>query len=104
MSARVFVPADAAAVSVGADEVAAAFESAGAQVVRTGSRGMLWMEPLVELDTATREAKARVHALRAQPDVRAAKAAIVARHGSRRRPDAPRRGKRPPAAQLALDL
>ena len=59
---------------------------------------------LVELDTATREAKARVHALRAQPDVRAAKAAIVARHGSRRRPDAPRRGKRPPAAQLALDL
>ncbi|MCB0893869.1 MAG: SLBB domain-containing protein [Nocardioides sp.] len=51
MSARVFVPADAAAVSVGADEVAAAFESAGAQVVRTGSRGMLWMEPLVELDT-----------------------------------------------------
>jgi deoxyribodipyrimidine photo-lyase len=60
--------------------------------------------PLVELETATREAKARVHALRAQPEVRAAKAAIVAKHGSRRRPEAPRRGKRPPAAQLALDL
>jgi deoxyribodipyrimidine photo-lyase len=59
--------------------------------------------PLVELETATREAKARVHALRAQPEVRAAKAAIVAKHGSRRRPDAPAR-QAPPAAQLALDL
>jgi len=48
---RVFVPGDAAAVSVGADDVAAAFEAAGAQVVRTGSRGMLWLEPLVELET-----------------------------------------------------
>jgi formate dehydrogenase iron-sulfur subunit len=47
----VFVPGDAAAVSVGADEVAAAFEAAGAHVVRNGSRGMLWLEPLVELDT-----------------------------------------------------
>ena len=44
---RVFVPGDAAAVSVGADDVAAAFEAAGAQVVRNGSRGMLWLEPLV---------------------------------------------------------
>ena len=48
---RVFVPGDAAAVSVGADEVAAAFEAAGAQVVRNGSRGMLWLEPLVEVET-----------------------------------------------------
>ncbi len=48
---RVFVPGDAAAVSVGADEVAAAFEAAGTQVVRNGSRGMLWLEPLVELET-----------------------------------------------------
>jgi len=47
----VFVPGDAAAVSVGADDVAAAFEAAGSQVVRNGSRGMLWLEPLVELDT-----------------------------------------------------
>jgi formate dehydrogenase iron-sulfur subunit len=51
MSARVFVPGDAAAVSVGADEVAAAFEAAGARVVRNGSRGMLWLEPLVEVET-----------------------------------------------------
>ncbi|GAA2120855.1 NADH-ubiquinone oxidoreductase-F iron-sulfur binding region domain-containing protein [Nocardioides bigeumensis] len=51
MSARVYVPGDAAAVSVGADEVAAAFEAAGARVVRNGSRGMLWLEPLVEVET-----------------------------------------------------
>ncbi|HEX6150626.1 NADH-ubiquinone oxidoreductase-F iron-sulfur binding region domain-containing protein [Nocardioides sp.] len=48
---RVFVPGDAAAVSVGADDVAAAVEAAGAQVVRNGSRGMLWLEPLVEVET-----------------------------------------------------
>ena len=39
--------------------------------------------PLVDLDTATRTAKARVHGLRAQPAVRAAQAAIVEKHGSR---------------------
>ncbi len=48
---KVFVPGDAAAVSVGADEVAAAFEAAGVTVVRNGSRGMLWLEPLVEVET-----------------------------------------------------
>ncbi len=48
---RVFVPGDAAAVSVGADEVAAAFEAAGVTAVRNGSRGMLWLEPLVEVET-----------------------------------------------------
>jgi deoxyribodipyrimidine photo-lyase len=40
-------------------------------------------QPLVDLDVATREAKARVHGLRAQTEVRAAKAAIVDKHGSR---------------------
>ena len=50
---RFFVPGDAAAVSVGADEVAAALTGQpGVEVVRTGSRGMLWLEPLVEVDTA----------------------------------------------------
>jgi deoxyribodipyrimidine photo-lyase len=39
--------------------------------------------PLVDLAQATREAKARVHALRAQPAVRAARSAIVDKHGSR---------------------
>ncbi len=45
-----WVPCDAAARSVGADEVAAALEAAGATVRRNGSRGMLWLEPLVELE------------------------------------------------------
>jgi formate dehydrogenase iron-sulfur subunit len=51
---RVFVPLDAAARSVGADEVAERILSAAGQaveVVRTGSRGMLWLEPLVEVET-----------------------------------------------------
>ena len=46
----VWVPGDAAAVSVGADEVAVALEAAGATVRRNGSRGMLWAEPLVEVE------------------------------------------------------
>jgi deoxyribodipyrimidine photo-lyase len=40
--------------------------------------------PLVDLAPATRTAKQRVHQLRAQPDIKAAKAAIVERHGSRK--------------------
>jgi formate dehydrogenase iron-sulfur subunit len=49
----VYVPRDAAAVSVGADEVAERVVALapGTRVVRTGSRGMLWLEPLVEVDT-----------------------------------------------------
>jgi formate dehydrogenase iron-sulfur subunit len=47
----VWVPCDAAAVSVGADAVAAALEGAGATVRRNGSRGMLWLEPLVEVES-----------------------------------------------------
>src|SRR5690606_12095732 len=61
--------------------------------------------PLVELEAATRAAKARVHALRAQPEVRAAKAAIVVRHGWRKRPDGRRARAQVDAAQAAqLDL
>jgi formate dehydrogenase iron-sulfur subunit len=52
---RIYVPRDAAARSVGADETAAAI-IAGAQrrrieidLVRNGSRGLLWLEPLVEI-------------------------------------------------------
>jgi deoxyribodipyrimidine photo-lyase len=40
--------------------------------------------PVVDLATATREAKARLHGLRAQPEVKAAKADIVRKHGSRK--------------------
>ena len=48
----VYVPCDAAALSVGADEVAAAFAAIdGVTVKRNGSRGLLWAEPLVEVVT-----------------------------------------------------
>ncbi len=43
-----FVPKDAAAKSVGADQVAELLTAAGEVVIRTGSRGLLWLEPLVE--------------------------------------------------------
>ena len=52
MTARVYVPGDSAARSVGADDVAARIaELCGAEIVRNGSRGMLWLEPFVEVET-----------------------------------------------------
>ncbi|GLH79306.1 formate dehydrogenase subunit beta [Bradyrhizobium sp. SSBR45G] len=58
MSVRLFVPCDAGALAVGADEVAHALHSAALargveiEIVRNGSRGLYWLEPLVELATA----------------------------------------------------
>ena len=57
MSIRVFVPQDSAACSVGAHAVAAAIVSeANARgiaidLIRNGSRGLFWLEPLVEVET-----------------------------------------------------
>jgi formate dehydrogenase iron-sulfur subunit len=57
MTVTVYVPRDAAALAVGADDVAAAVEREAAarglpvRLVRNGSRGMLWLEPLVEVAT-----------------------------------------------------
>jgi formate dehydrogenase iron-sulfur subunit len=54
---RVFIPRDAGAVAVGADEVATALVQAaqklgtGIEIVRTGSRGLYWLEPMVEVAT-----------------------------------------------------
>ena len=48
---RVFVSADMASVALGADQVAAALAAAGAEVTRTGSRGLFRVEPLVEVET-----------------------------------------------------
>ncbi len=48
---RVFVPRDAGALALGADAVAAALAGAGAEVIRTGSRGLYWLEPMVEIAT-----------------------------------------------------
>jgi formate dehydrogenase iron-sulfur subunit len=47
---RVFVPRDAAALALGADEVAVALAD-HADIVRTGSRGLFWLEPMIEVET-----------------------------------------------------
>ncbi len=58
MTMRVFVPRDAAAIACGADDVVAALATAAKkqkiklEIVRNGSRGMLWLEPLVEVEDA----------------------------------------------------
>ena len=58
MKARVYVPGDAAALALGADAVADAIAAEAARrgieihLVRSGSRGMFWLEPLVEVATA----------------------------------------------------
>lgn len=48
---RVYVSKDMASVALGADDVADALARAGAEVVRTGSRGLFRIEPLVEVET-----------------------------------------------------
>ncbi len=48
---RVYVPKDSAALAVGAEAVARAIAAEGAEVVRTGSRGLAWLEPMIEVDT-----------------------------------------------------
>jgi formate dehydrogenase iron-sulfur subunit len=49
---KVYVSRDMASVALGADDVAHAFADAGCDVVRTGSRGLFSIEPLVEVETA----------------------------------------------------
>ncbi|HVB88937.1 MAG TPA: formate dehydrogenase, partial [Beijerinckiaceae bacterium] len=59
MSLRLFVPGDSAAIAVGADDVAGALRASAARrhiqidIVRTGSRGLYWLEPMVEVETAS---------------------------------------------------
>jgi formate dehydrogenase iron-sulfur subunit len=47
---KVRISDDAVALACGADDVAAAFVAAGADVERVSSWGMHWLEPLVEID------------------------------------------------------
>ncbi|WIM10895.1 NADH-quinone oxidoreductase subunit NuoF [Enhydrobacter sp.] len=57
MTRRLFVPRDAGARAVGADRVAAALEAEArrlgqaVEIVRTGSRGLFWLEPMIEVET-----------------------------------------------------
>ena len=54
---RIFVPRDVAALAVGADEVVMALQAEAQargltlEIVRNGSRGLFWLEPLVEVET-----------------------------------------------------
>ncbi|AEK60717.1 formate dehydrogenase beta subunit [Collimonas fungivorans] len=58
MSITIYVPRDSTALALGANEVAAAIVAEAAKrgqeitLVRNGSRGMFWLEPLVEVATA----------------------------------------------------
>lgn len=57
MSLCIFVPRDSTALALGADDVAAAIAHEAAErrldvtIVRNGTRGLLWIEPLVEVAT-----------------------------------------------------
>jgi formate dehydrogenase iron-sulfur subunit len=54
---RIYIPLDSAAVALGADEVAVAIAAEAVSkginltLVRNGSRGMVWLEPLAEVET-----------------------------------------------------
>ena len=68
MSPRVFVPRDSGALSLGAESVARGITEEAARrgidvaVVRNGSRGLYWLEPLVEVEIGdTRVAYGPVH-------------------------------------------
>jgi len=58
MSLQVYIPADAAAVALDADSVATALQAAAVRrgvditITRTGSRGLHWLEPLLEVATS----------------------------------------------------
>jgi formate dehydrogenase iron-sulfur subunit len=53
----VYVPCDASAVALGADEVASAIQATAdstetdIKIIRNGSRGLFWLEPMVEVAT-----------------------------------------------------
>lgn len=57
MSIKIFIPRDSAALALGADEVAQAIvveakqRGLAIELVRNGSRGLFWLEPLVEVKT-----------------------------------------------------
>ncbi len=54
---RIFIPNDSAALAVGGEAVARAVRAVAAkqnlevEIVRTGSRGLYWLEPLIEVET-----------------------------------------------------
>ena len=57
MTTRIFVPIDSSALAVGAEAVAQAIAKEAhargldVRIIRNGSRGMVWLEPIVEVET-----------------------------------------------------
>ena len=51
MSIRLYVPRDSSSLSVGAEEVAIALQlalhSQDVSIIRNGSRGLYWLEPMI---------------------------------------------------------
>jgi hypothetical protein len=74
MTVRIFVSRDAGAVAVGADEVALAIEQVAAkrgvaiEVIRTGSRGLYWLEPMIEIAASGARQSCAGHC-RAHPEI-----------------------------------
>ncbi|RRD01830.1 formate dehydrogenase beta subunit [Amphritea balenae] len=58
MSTKVYIPRDTTALAMGADRLAAEIAAEAAkrgeaiEIIRNGSRGMFWLEPLIEVETA----------------------------------------------------
>lgn len=58
MTTRIFIPCDTTALSMGADKLVSIFmaeaekHNSTIEIVRNGSRGMFWLEPLVEIETS----------------------------------------------------
>ena len=64
-------------------------------------------QPVVDLASATRDAKQRLHALRQTPEVKAGKAAVVEKHASRKLPAARKKAQAasaPSSQQLGFDF
>ncbi len=59
MKTTVYVPRDSSAVSMGADEIADALRREAQElgfelrIVRNGSRGLYWLEPMIEVETSS---------------------------------------------------
>ncbi|HEY4251738.1 MAG TPA: NADH-ubiquinone oxidoreductase-F iron-sulfur binding region domain-containing protein [Roseomonas sp.] len=57
MTTRIFIPGDSGALAVGAERVAAAIareaaaRGAAIEIIRNGSRGLYWLEPMLEVET-----------------------------------------------------
>ena len=96
MNLRLFIPKDSTALALGADRVARAFAAAAERrglaldIVRTGSRGLYWLEPLVEVGARRGARRLRTvgagrRRRRARGDARRRRASQGSRPGRRHR-------------------